>query len=170
MKIRLSALVAVTLAATPYAFAQSGPELSVGYSHVETDAGDLGAATVRGTYFFSRYLGAEVEGSLGVKDESNSPLFGGTTKLDHSLAAFGVVRAPITDRLELFGRMGYQTSEISADVPGGVNNSLDVDGLAYGVGGKLFLNERLGLRLDASRFEGGDYEADVFSIGGVIRF
>ena len=33
-----------------------------------------------------------------------------------------------------------------------------------------FLTERLGVRLDASRYEGDDSEADVFTIGGVVKF
>ena len=48
--------------------------------------------------------------------------------------------------------------------------SADVEGLACGVGGKPFLTERLGVRLDASRYEGDDSEADLFTIGGVVKF
>lgn len=169
MPNRLSIFAMFMLGLSPAAFAQGNLEVSGSYSHVESDLGDIGAATARGTYFFNRYFGAEVEGSIGINDEENSPLFGVKTGLDHSLGAFGVVRAPISDRAELFGRVGYQTSEFSADTPVG-SASADVDGLAYGVGGKLFVTERLGIRADASRYEGDDYEADVFSIGAVIRF
>ena len=170
MSNKLKAFAALCIVIAPVAAAQGGAEVSGSYSHVDSDAGDLGAVTARGTYFFSQYFGAEAEASVGVKEEDNSPLFGFSTELDHSVAGFGVVRAPLSDRVELFGRIGYQSSEISADVPGGGNNSIDIDGLAYGVGGKFFVTDRLGVRLDASRYEGDDYESDVFSIGGVFRF
>jgi hypothetical protein len=76
----------------------------------------------------------------------------------------------VTERLELFGRVGYATSEFNASVPGLGSASADVDGLAYGVGGKLFLTDRFGVRADVGRYEGDDSEADVFTIGGVVRF
>lgn len=166
MKLALVSLAAV-LMATPTAFAQSNLELSGGYSHLDADGVELGALTGRGTYFFNRYLGAEGEVSIGIQDEDVGI---GTIELDNSLGAFGVLRAPISERAELFGRVGYARSEFNADVPGLGSASEDIDGLAYGVGGKLFLTERLGIRADASRYEGDNNEADVFSIGAVVKF
>jgi outer membrane immunogenic protein len=165
MKLALVSLAAIV--AAPIAVAQGNLELSGAYSRVEADGADLGAVTGRGTYFFNRYLGAEGEVSVGVTDED---IGGGTVELDHSVAGFGVLRAPVSDRVELFGRVGYQTSEVSVSVPGLGSGSGDIDGLAYGVGGKVFLTERFGIRADASRFEGDGGEADVFSIGGVVKF
>ncbi len=165
MKLALVTLAAIL--AAPIAVAQSNVELSAGYTQFDADGADLGALTGRGTYFFNRYLGAEGELSIGIDDANVGP---GTVELEHSLGAFGVVRAPITERFELFGRVGYATSEFSASVPGLGSASADVDGLAYGVGGKLFLTDRVGIRADVGRYEGDDNEADVFTIGGVVRF
>lgn len=165
MKLALVSILAI--AAAPFAVAQGNVELSGAYSHLDTDAGDLGALTGRGTYFFNRYLGAEGEVSIGIDD---ADVGGGTVELEHALGAFGVLRAPVSDRVELFGRAGYATSEFEASVPGLGSASGDVDGLAYGVGGKVFLTDKFGIRADASRYEGDDAEADVFSIGGVYRF
>jgi outer membrane immunogenic protein len=165
MKLALASLAAIL--AAPIAVAQSNVELSAGYTQFDADGADLGAITGRGTYFFNRYLGAEGEVSIGVDDADVGP---GTVELDNSLGAFGVVRAPVTERLELFGRVGYATSEFNASVPGLGSASADVDGLAYGVGGKLFLTDRFGVRADVGRYEGDDSEADVFTIGGVVRF
>ncbi|MFN7164020.1 MAG: outer membrane beta-barrel protein [Hyphomonas sp.] len=165
MKLALVSLAAIL--AAPIAVAQGNVELSAGYSKVDTEAGDLGAITGRGSYFFNRYLGAEGEVSIGIDDTD----FGiGTVELDQSFGAFGVLRAPLTERFELFGRAGYATSKFSASVPGLGSASEDIDGLAYGVGGKLFLTDRFGIRADASRYEGDDNEADVFTVGGVVRF
>lgn len=165
MKLALASILAI--AAAPIAVAQGTVELSGAYSHIDGDGADIGALTGRGTYFFNRYLGAEGEVSIGIDD---ADVGGGTVELDNSLGAFGVLRAPVSDRVELFGRVGYATSEFNASVPGLGSASADVDGLAYGVGGKLFLTDKFGIRADASRFEGDDGEADVFSIGGVFRF
>lgn len=165
MKLALASLLAIV--AAPIAVAQGTVELSGAYSNIDGDGADVGALTGRGTYFFNRYLGAEGEVSIGIDDAN---VGGGTVELDHSLGAFGVVRAPVSDRVELFGRVGYATSEFNASIPGLGSASADVDGVAYGVGGKFFLTEHFGIRADASRYEGDDSEADVFSIGGVYRF
>jgi len=165
MKLALASLLAVV--AAPFAVAQGNVELSGAYSNIDGDGADVGALTGRGTFFFNRYLGAEGEVSIGI-DEAD--VGGGTIELDNSLGAFGVLRAPVSSQVELFGRLGYAQSEFNASVPGLGSGSADVDGLAYGVGGKLFLTERFGIRADASRYEGDDSEADVFSIGGVVKF
>lgn len=165
MKLALFSLAAIL--AAPLAVAQGDIELSGGYSQFEEGGAELGALTGRGTYFFNRYLGAEGEVSIGIDDADVGPA---RVELEQSFGAFGVLRAPVTERIELFGRAGYAASEFSAEVAGLGNGSTDVDGIAYGVGGKLFLSERFGVRADASRYEGDDSEADVFSIGGVMKF
>jgi outer membrane immunogenic protein len=166
MKLALASLIAIAVAA-PVAVAQGDFELSGAYSNIDGDGADVGAITGRGTYFFNNYLGAEGEVSFGIDD---ADVGGGTVELENAFGAFGVLRAPVAEQVELFGRLGYATSEFEASVPGLGSGSADVDGIAYGVGGKLFFTEQLGVRLDASRYEGDDAEADVFSIGGVFRF
>ena len=165
MKLALASLLVV--AAAPFAVAQGNVELSGAYSKIDGDGADVGALTGRGTYFFNRYLGAEGEVSIGIDD---ADVGGGTVELDNALGAFGVLRAPVSEQVELFGRVGYAQSEFNANVPGLGSGSADVDGLAYGVGGKFFLTESFGIRADASRYEGDDAEADFFSVGGVFRF
>lgn len=166
MKLATASLAALLIAA-PAAFAQGDAELSASYSRVDTGAADLGALTGRGSYFFTRHLGIEGEASIGIQDDDVGI---GTVELDHSLGAFGVVRAPVSDQFHLFGRVGYATSELSASVPGLGSGSADFDGLAYGVGAKYFITERFGLRGDFTKFDGDDGDADVISVGAVIRF
>lgn len=166
MKIALASL-AIALTAAPAAFAQGDAELSGAYSNVDVGSADVGALTGRGSYFFTRNLGVEGEASIGVKDDD---IGAGTVELDHSLGAFGVVRAPVSDKFHMFGRAGYATSELSASVPGLGSASGDFDGLAYGVGAKYFITERFGLRGDFTKYDGDDSEADVISVGAVVRF
>ena len=110
MKLALASILAIA-AVAPVAVAQGNVELSGAYSHVDGDAGDLGAITARGTYFFNRYLGAEAEASFGIDDTNVGPA---TVELDNSFGGFGVLRAPVADRFELFGRVGYATTSFSA--------------------------------------------------------
>jgi len=165
MKLALASLAAV-LAAAPAAFAQGDVELGASYSHVDLGPAEVGALTGRGSYFFTRHLGIEGEASVGVKDDN---IGAGKVELDHSFGAFGVLRAPVTDRFDLFGRLGYAKSELSASVPG-VSVSQDFDGVAYGVGARYYFTERLGLRGDFTKYEGDNNDADVISVGAVVRF
>ena len=166
MKIALASL-AIALTAAPAAFAQGDAELSAGYSNVDVGSADVGALTGRGSYFFTRNLGVEGEASIGIKDDDVGL---GTVELDHSVGAFGVVRAPVSDKFHMFGRVGYATSELSVSAPGVGSASGDFDGVAYGVGAKYFATERFGFRGDFTKFEGDDSDADVFSVGAVMRF
>ncbi|MFN4023735.1 MAG: porin family protein [Hyphomonas sp.] len=166
MKLALASLAAVLIAA-PAAFAQGDVELGAGYSHIDLGPAEVGALTGRGSYFFSRHFGIEGEASIGVKDD-NVGL--GKVELDHSFGAFGVLRAPVTERFDIFGRVGYATSQLSASAPGLGSVSEDFDGVAYGVGAKFFVTERVGIRGDFTKYEGDDNDADVISVGAVIRF
>lgn len=167
MKLALVSL-ATALIAAPAAFAQSSNiELGGSYSHVDVGPAEVGALTGRATWFVTDYLGLEGEASIGVKDGSVGP---GSVELDHSIGAFGVLRAPVTERFDLFGRVGYAKSELSASVPGVGSAAADFDGVAYGVGGRYFFTDRVGLRGDFTKYEGDGNDADVISLGAVVRF
>ncbi len=167
MKKLAFASLAAAMLVTPSALAQGNFELSGGYSNFDGDGGDVGGLTARGTYFFTTWLGGEVEGTLGIEEED---IGGATIELDHSFGAFGVLRAPVTEQFHLFGRLGYATSELTASVPGLGSGSADFDGVAYGVGAKFFITERFGVRGDFTKFEGDDGDADVFAISAVLKF
>lgn len=165
MKLALVSLAAALVAA-PAAFAQGDVEWSAGYSHVDVGPAEVGAITGRGTYFMTQHLGVEGEASIGVKDDNVGI---GKVELDHSFGGFGVVRAPISDRFQMHGRLGYATSKMSASVPG-ISASENFDGVAYGVGAKFFATERFGIRGDFTKYEGDKNDADVLSVGAVLRF
>lgn len=166
MKLALVSLAAALIAA-PAAFAQGNVELSAGYSNFDIGPAEVGALNARGTYFFTPNFGLEGEAAIGVKDDD----FGiGKVELDHSLGAFGVLQAPVTERLSLFGRLGYSSTELSANAPALNAAAADVKGVAYGVGAKFYPAERFGIRGEFTRHEGDRNDADVVSIGGVMRF
>ena len=161
MKMVLASIAAIAMAAP--ALAQGEVELGAAYSNFDADGADLGALTARGTYFFNPHVGVEGEASFGIDDDD---VGAATVELDNSLAAFGVVQAPVTDRVDLFARAGYATNEYNVSVPGVGSD----DGFAYGVGAKVFLTDRFGLRGDFTKYDGDDTEADVISVGGVMKF
>lgn len=165
MKLALASLAALAVAAP--AFAQGDIELGAAYSHFDADGANLDALTARGTYFFTPHLGVEGEASIGVGDDN---VGAAKVELDNSLAAFGVVQMPVAERVDLFARAGYANNEYNVDVPGLGGGSGNDDGFAYGVGGKVFLTDRFGVRADVTRYEGDDIDADVISLGGVMKF
>ncbi|MEO1966879.1 porin family protein [Hyphomonas sp.] len=165
MKLALASLAAIAVVAP--AFAEGNVELGAAYSHFDADSANLDALTARGTYFFNPHVGVEGEASIGIGDDD---VGAANVELDNSLAAFGVVQMPVAERVDLFARAGYATSEYNVDVPGVGGASGDDDGFAYGVGGKVFLNDKFGLRADVTRYEGDDTDADVISVGGVMKF
>ncbi|WP_321491084.1 porin family protein [uncultured Hyphomonas sp.] len=165
MKLALASLAALAVVAP--AFADGNIELGAGYSHFDTDGANLDAFTARGTYFFNPHVGVEGEASIGIGDDQ---IGAAEIELDSSLGAFGVVQMPVAERVDLFARAGYATNDYSIDVPGAGSASGDDDGLAYGVGGKVYLTERFGVRADLTRYEGDDTDADVIAIGGIMKF
>ncbi|MEZ5946364.1 MAG: porin family protein [Hyphomonas sp.] len=167
MKLAIATLAAAFVVA-PAALAQGNLELGAAYSNVDTDGANLDALTARATYFVNPYVGVEGEASIGIGDDT---VGGANVELDHAIGAFGVLKAPVSDRVDVFARLGYAYSEYNVDVPGLGSGSGDTDGVAYGAGAKVFLTERFGLRGDLTRYEGDDgADADVISVGGVMKF
>jgi len=175
MRNVLLATAALTLIAAP-ALAQDPAHPvtgSIGYTALDTEGGNLGAITGRVGYDFTRNFGIEGEGSVGVKDDDVS--FGGVDgKVEHDwdAAAYGVAKLPINPNLELFGRVGYGTTSVSADVAG-VTASADGESVNYGVGANYFIDGQNGIRADWTRRDfrdDGAGEADTYGLSFVRRF
>lgn len=166
MKLATIALAAAALAA-PAALAQGQLELGAAYSHFDADGANLGGLTARGTYLVTPHFGVEGEATFGVDDDT---VGGAKVELDNSVAAFGVAQMPVSERVDLFARAGYASNDYKVKVPGVGSSSNTDDGLAYGVGAKVFLTDKFGLRGDVTRYEGDDTDADVISVGGVMKF
>ncbi|WP_371396616.1 porin family protein [Fretibacter rubidus] len=128
---------------------------NLGFIHYDVDGETDGAIARLGVQ--NGYLGAEIEASSSISDERD-------VDVDYSVAAFGVLRAPVSPRLNLLARAGYGTAEI--------NNSIDADGFAYGAGAEYNFDAHNGLRLDYTRYEldQGLEGADSVSATFVRRF
>ena len=176
MRNVLLATAALTLFGTP-ALAQtfSDPQWtgSVGYTHLDGDDGSLGAVTGRVGAKISRYIGVEGEASFGVKDEDIT-IGGVDGSLEHEYdaAIYGVANVPVSENLELFGRVGYGTTSIKADVAG-FTSSEDGESLNYGAGANYFFDGQNGVRADWTRRDFTDDdggEIDTYGLSFVRRF
>ena len=156
-----AAIASLALLATP-AMAQdlsSGPwTAGLGYTHLDTDRGDLGGVTGRLGYSFTPNIGAEAEYTGGVSGDD----FG---KLNNAWGVYGVGTLPLSQNFDVFGRVGYQ--EMSIDGRNGATDQ-DTSGLGYGAGINWHASSRVGIRGEYTRLD--DADADTWSLGGVVRF
>lgn len=124
-------------------FAQDAePYASVGIAHATSNADRVervnensGHLQLRAGYAFNRYLAVETEGSVAILksefDEAGGP--GGRVTLDRYVAAFGVARLPVGERLSLHARAGYYASSVGLRTPT-IDQSASFDDFAYGAG------------------------------------
>lgn len=152
----LAAVSAAAFFAVPAA-ANAQFYAGAGYTHFDSDAGDLGGVTLRGGYRLNQNFAVEGEGTLGIEDD-------GAVELNHNLGAYAVGILPVSSAFDLHARVGWQQTEF--DTPLG---SVDSDGVGYGVGGTYRFTPNLGIRGDFTRFD-GDIESDTISLGAVVSF
>lgn len=125
-------------------------------------------------YQFHPILAAEVEGSIGIKDDEST--VGASTVnvgVNHSVGGFALARLPVSDSLGAFARIGYHASEIGVKTETGAVTTTDsesVDGLAYGGGVELSVSETDSIRADYTRYETEFGTADSISLGYQRRF
>lgn len=85
----------------------------------------------------------------------------------------GVLSAPISPQLTLFGKAGLFLWDAEAnDVTGGVPFSASQDGtdLSFGIGASYAVARNIGLRAEWEFFESVDADANLLSIGVEFRF
>lgn len=175
MRNVLLTAAALTLLAAPAMAQEPASRVtgSVGYTQLDGDDGDLGAITGRMGYNFTRYLGVEGEASFGVKDEDITVGgVNGSLEHEYDAAVYGVATLPVSDNFEVFGRLGYGTTSIKADVAG-FTASEDGESVNYGIGANYFFDGRNGVRADITRRDFTDDaggEVDTWSLGYVRRF
>jgi|TARA_R110002020_G_scaffold83397_2_gene207525 outer membrane immunogenic protein len=170
MKLALTtAMTLVAFAAAP-AFAQdSGFYGTVGYGNYSADDADLGAIQLRGGYNFNEFLGAEIEGAIGVADESTT--IAGVdvnVELENSYGAYAVGRIPFSEKADVFGRIGYVSTEIKASAAG-FSASADDDAAALGIGGDYYFTPNQGVRLGYTYMDYDD-SIDVIDVAYVLKF
>ena len=131
-------------------------------------------------YHTGSFIGAEVEGSYGFVDDKDIITTGATPVLldhgfDYNAAAFAIARLPVSNRLSVHARGGYDFRKFdvtSIDNTGTeTSGDIDVDGFAYGLGAEYALGQKNGLRLDYTRYENDDIStSDSISASYYLRF
>ena len=171
-KIAVAAILVGTML-VPTAIAQSDLYVTGGYSAFDGDGATLDTFTVRGGLAFHEILGAEFEGSFGLGAEDAGGTAGGQVELENQFGAYLVGRYPVAPSFDVLARIGYTTGEYQAS-NNGVTGDVDVDGVAFGIGGEYMINDQYGVRADYTRVEAEDDSfdggIDVFSISAVFKF
>ncbi len=176
MRNILLATAAISLFAVP-AMAQtvSTPQWygTAGYTALDADDATLGAITGRVGARIHPNFAVEGEASIGVVDDDITVAgVNGSVEQDYDAALYAVGVLPVTPNFELFGRVGYGTTSIKADVAG-VSAEEDGESVNYGVGGTYYLNAQNGLRADWTRRDFTDDnggEVDTYGVSYVRRF
>ena len=131
-------------------------------------------------YHTGRFIGAEVEGSVGLLNDNDiittaaSPVFL-NRGYDYNAAAFAIARLPVSKRLSVHARGGYDFRSVDLEAIDGAgvvtNADANLDGFAYGLGAEYALAPNNGLRLDYTRYENDDINtADSISASYFVRF
>lgn len=153
---------------------------SVGGARFELEPLDSKLAVVQGRIGakFMPYLGVEAEAATGFADDTWHVPYAPyqaqvTTELNYQVAGYAVGFLPLTEKAELFARVGYGKTRIDRDVlidgeHGSANESLD--GWSYGAGGQYFFDGQNGVRLDFTRHDLDDENIDAWAVGYVRRF
>jgi hypothetical protein len=157
------ATAAVALAAPSLAQAQSQAYGGLGYANTRDDTAGADLRSVTGR------LGARVTPNLAIEGEASTGVNNDRRgKLDSAYGIYGVGVAPIGRNVELFARAGYsRVNEFGRGPLAGAN--LRDDGVGYGIGAQVNVNERWGVRGDLTRHD-GDRDIDTVGASGVRKF
>ena len=128
-------------------------------------------------YQSASVVGAEIEGSFGLSDETETVLGGELeTEIETQFAGFATARLPLGERFALRGRGGYHFTELDGTLTdaAGVETSQSetFDGFAWGAGAEFDLTPRSAIRADYTRYHygsGGD-ALDSAALAYVHRF
>jgi len=121
---------------------------------------------------FGRFVGIEGEGAFGVDDKKGT--VGGLpykSELNRSVAAYAVGYVPITNRLDVFGRVGLGNTKLTGTL-GETSITKQRDSVNYGGGAQFFFTGHDGLRADFTResYRNGPGHANVWGVSYVRKF
>ena len=174
--IILTASIAVLGTSLP-AMAGEGDDTQKGNAYVNLGATRIAGAGYalvgRGGYDFARYFGVEAEVGIGVSERTVSfarSEFG--TGVKFSLGGFAVGRLPVSEKINLFGRVGYHYTEIDFSFNGNTTGDVGTDGIAFGGGVEYMFDGQNGVRLGYTRYDNTAFNANAsgFSAAYVRRF
>jgi hypothetical protein len=173
LKIAAMSAIALVAAFAGAAQAQDAGKYYVegGYANVDFNGENFGAANFGAGIKFNKYLGAEANAAFGISEQSYTEQ--GITvdvKVDNIVAAYLVGAYPVSENVELLGRIGFLRGELSGK-SGSTKVSIDDDAFAAGVGVRYFPNGGVhGVRADFTRADFDGNDVDQLSVSYVRRF
>lgn len=160
-KIALAATVLTGFAASAQA-QDSGIYGNIGAEAVEFDSYNVVA---RLGYEISENFSVEGQGSLGLIDDD---IEGFDVGVDNSFAGFVRGSLPVSDQFSLFAKGGYHVTKFGVDGDG-IDESLKIDGLAYGAGVEYMFDEKNGLRADVTFLDSSDDDIEGVDFSGTAE-
>ena len=178
MKPLISIMLTGLLFAANLASADKG-EISVGASASRASVnvndplasvdGDADGWRLFGRYMFSNKFGIEGGyGAFGTPDDNSLPSGWGVES--NSLDLYAVGAYPVTERLDLFGKIGaarWNTEIEESETSESSTNSVD---LAVGIGGEFDLTKKFAIRGEFSWFDEDAPVESMISLSGVYSF
>jgi len=147
--------------ATSKAYVQGGASV------VRVEDENFGVLNATAGYNFNRYVAVEGEAAFGVQDKK---IDGVKAKIDYTVGAYVVGSLPVSQNVDLIGRIGAVQGKIKAKV-GNVSESFDDTAAAYGIGVRYFPNGgQNGVRADLTKYDFDDLEVNAFQVSYVRRF
>ena len=136
---------------------------------------DFPAIGLRGGYEIDGTWAIEGDLQIGVQGDSLSgsdPDSVANTDFPGSAAVFARTSASLWDNASMHVRLGYAFGELDTERVdnGPPSGTLNIDGLAYGLGTILDFNNDLYLRADYTQYGGNGTTTDAFTLGIGVRF
>jgi len=135
---------------------------NIGAEAVEFDSYN---AIARLGYQVSENFSVEGQGSLGVIDDD---VEGFDVGVDNSFAAFVRGSLPVSEQFSLFAKGGYHFTKFGVDGDG-IDETLSIDGFAYGAGVEYMLDYQNGLRADVTFLDSSDDDINGVDFSGTAE-
>lgn len=161
LKIVLAATALTGFAASAQA-QDTGAYLNLGAEAVEFDSYNV---TGRLGYAFNENFSVEGQASFGVIDDE---IAGFDVGVDNSFAAYVRGSLPLSEQFSLFAKGGYHFTKFGVD-GNGLDESLDVDGFAFGGGVEYMFDDLNGLRADVTFLDSDDDNINGADLSGTAE-
>jgi len=163
LKVTLAAAAMSVFAMTAQA-QDSNAYINLGLQTFEFDTYNI---VGRAGYKVSPNFGVEVEGSVGISSDDIDD--DAELSTPFSVGAYIVTSYPVSEKFELFGRVGYANVNVEVEAFGESDDS-NFDGFSTGGGIQYNFSEKNGLRFDYTTLLAGGGSADILDLTFVRKF
>jgi opacity protein-like surface antigen len=123
---------------------------------------------IRGGYFFNKYFSLEGRLGFGIGDDTQNVFgFDVTLELDNMYGVYGVGHLPVSERVDLYGLVGYSKGEGTltiSGIPG--SDSGDESDLSLGVGADFLLTDAFSINIEyTSYISKSEFDIDALALG-----